>query len=309
MPYFYRRWLPLATTCLLALSTSPVETQSIDRELVVTVVDRDGSPVSGLEPADFVVREDGAIREVLRVGQDTAPRQIALLVDTSEATSRATVDFRSGVSEFVEEMAGQHDIALISFGGPPRILTPSTRDATRLRDGVGQIFSQTTTAAYLLDAMRETTAGFDKRGAARPVVVVLATEGIDHSHTDSSSVLRGLEEAGIAVHTVVLLDRGFAPPTFGSFGFSDLDRGPLASWRMERDRGLNRAPLLTGGTRRDILVGTATTQAMREVADELRNQYLVVYSSPDTIVPPQNVEVGLARDGLTVRRTPVTARQ
>jgi len=309
MPYFRRNRIPLLAGCLLGFAASLVEAQSMEREVVVTVVDKDGSPVPGLQPDDFVVREDGAIREVVRVIQDTEPRQIALLVDTSEATQRAYVEFRNAASAFIDEMADQHDVTLISFGGPPRILVPSTRDAERLSDGVGQIFAQPGSAAYLLDAMRETTAGFSKRDPARPVIVVLASEGLDHSHTDSHTVLRELQEGGIAVHTIVLLGQGLTPQPFGVSGFSRLENDPLAQWRMERDRGLNHAPSITGGTRRDLLIGTAATRAMQEVANELRNQYLVIYSRPDALVPPENIEVGLAQDGLTVRQTPVVATQ
>ena len=308
MPHTSRGLILLVATGLLVLIGPLVGAQSVEQAMVVTVLDRDGSPVEGLEPDDFVVYEDDALREVVRVSRDTEPRQIALLVDTSEAASRAIADFRNGVSTFIDEIDGGHDIALISFGGRPRILMASTREPTRLQKGVGQIFSETTTAAYLLDALRETTEGFVKRGATRPVIVVLTTEGLDYSHIDSRTVLRGLEEAAVAVHTVVLIDRGFAPHSFGSSGVGDLDNGPLAQWRTERDRGLNHAPSISGGSRRDLLTSMSATQAMSEVADELRSQYLIVYSSPDTLVPPQNRDVGLALDdGLTVRQTPVRA--
>ena len=49
--------------------------------MVVSVLDQNGTPVEGLGPRDFVVREDGAVREVLRVEPAPNGRQIALLVD------------------------------------------------------------------------------------------------------------------------------------------------------------------------------------------------------------------------------------
>ena len=42
---------------------------------------------------------------------------------------------------------------------------------------------------------------------------------------------------------------------------------------------------------------------MRELVAELRNQYLVVYSRPDLLVPPEQVRVRVDRPGLTARGT------
>ncbi len=298
------------------------------RSLVVSVVDGDGAPVPGLQAGDFEVREDGAAREVLRAGRDTRPRQIALLVDTSEAASGAVANFRNGVDAFVDALHPESEISIISFGGRPRILVPSTREAARLREGAAGIFAYSRTASYLLDAMSETTRGFVRRGATRPVMVVLATEGLDHSHVDATSLIRDIEQAGVTVHAAVLTGAGsrtssgfpFGPvrsgppgvrrPGFGAAGFGaprddGLARWRLARWRLDRDRALNRAPPAGGGRRRDMLASMAAEATLRAVAAELLNQYLVVYSRPATLIPPRDVEVRVARDGVDVRQTPV----
>ena len=257
-----------------------------------------------------MVREDDARREVLRVSQDTGARQIALLVDTSEAACSAVSNFRSAVRAFIEMMHQGNEISIISYGGPPRILMESTSTLSRLQDGVGRIFAYSGSAAYLLDAMSETTKGLLRREAPRPVTVVLTTEGLDHSHVDSGRVLRAVEEASIAVYTVVLT--GTAPDTATVFsqpnpGF--LDAGLLARWRIERDLALSRGPMVSGGRRRDLLTSMAAERSLREVANELRNQYLVSYSRPDTLIPPDQIEVDVTREGLVVRGTPVKATQ
>ena len=114
--------------------------QSVERQMIVTVLDGDGEPVDGLAARDFVVREDGASREVLRVEPAGGGRQIAVLVDTSQAAARATRDFRAGLEAFFEAMHDGNEISLISFGGPPRILVGSTTSLARLRDGLGGVF-------------------------------------------------------------------------------------------------------------------------------------------------------------------------
>ena len=312
----------MAALGALLLAAVPATGQSVERSLAVAVLDGDGAPVPGLNPADFVVREDGDRREVLRVRQDTAPLQIALLVDTSEAAARAVGDFRKGVRAFIDAMDDGDRIAIIGFGGRPRILAASTQERAPLLDAADGLFSSVGTAAYLLDALSETAEGFVKREANRPVMVVLATEGVDHSYADVTSVLRTVEEAAITVHTVVLTGSSSANANrFGNrFGrgagrFNPLNGAgspggvgsPLAQWRIDRDQVLQRAPVLTGGRRRDLLVHTGVERTLRAVAAELRSRYLVVYAAPRTLVPPDGVDVRVNRDDVSVRGIPVEA--
>ena len=320
--------LVCAALAVLLSAVGTISAQPAERSLLVSVVDGDGAPVPGLQARDFEVREDGVEREVLRAARDTRPRQIALLVDTSEAALGAVANFRNGVNAFVNALHRESEIAIISFGGRPRILVPSTREPARLREGVAGIFAYSQTAAYLLDAMSETTLGFVRRGASRPVMVVLATEGLDHSQVDSTTVIRDIEEAGVTVHAAVLTERsartssrlsfgpirsgppgvglpGFGAPGFDPAGFGAPRDGGFARWRIDRDLALNRAPQAGGGRRRDMLASMAAEATLEAVAAELLNQYLVVYSRPATLIPPRDVEVRVARDGVDVRKAPL----
>ena len=81
--------------------------------MYVSVLDADGAPVAELTVEDFTVREDGLHREVLRVSPATKPMQVALLVDNSVAMSPYLRDPRNGLESFVEQLAGDHEVAVI----------------------------------------------------------------------------------------------------------------------------------------------------------------------------------------------------
>ncbi|MCE2514050.1 MAG: hypothetical protein J4F37_03390 [Acidobacteria bacterium] len=274
--------------------------QSVERQMIVTVLDGDDEPVDGLAARDFVVREDGASREVLRVEPAGGGRQIAVLVDTSQAAARATRDFRAGLEAFFEAMHDGNEISLISFGGPPRILVGSTTSLARLRDGLGGVFGFAQSAAYLLDAMAQAAEGFARRESPRPVLVALTTEGVDYSNVRSRRVFERVRESGAAVYTLLVAGRGSA----GRADFADAGRQRA---EMERNLVLERGPRDSGGRSEIVLTSLGVEHALLEFATELRNQHLVTYARPDALIPPERIEVEVNRAGLSARGTPLKA--
>src|SRR5581483_5280168 len=79
--------LGIAFACSAAIRTDiRAQEGSRERTMYVSAVDEKGEPVKGLGPDDFVIREDGAQREVLRVTPAIEPIDIAILVDDSAAS-------------------------------------------------------------------------------------------------------------------------------------------------------------------------------------------------------------------------------
>ena len=288
----------LSCGLLLLGSATIAAAQSTEMRIAVSVVDSDGLPVGDLAPSDIVITEDEIRREILSIRRDTEPKQIALLVDTSEAAGPAILDFKKAAGAFVESMGESHEISIISFGGTPRILTEATDDQEQLRNGVGRIFSYSDTASYLLDAISATVRGFQRRSAPRPVVVVLATLGVDYSNADDRSTLKGLKDAGATMHTIVLARTGT-----GTGSGRGLERGQFQADPLEFDRFLEQGPAQTGGRRRNLQTFTSTEQAVLDLSAQLLSQYVVVYSRPGMLIPPERIQVAANRDGLDARGT------
>jgi VWFA-related protein len=292
---------------LLFFSSSTVASaQSVKRQIVVSAVDSNGIPIADLAPSDIIITEDGIRREILSVRRDMEPKQIALLVDTSQAAEPAMQDFKKAAGTFVELIGEGHEVSLISFGGTPRILTEATTVPAQLRDGVGKLFSYSNTASYLLDAVSEIVRGFQRRSAPRPIIVVFATLGVDYSNVDDRGTLDRLRDAGVAMHAIVLAQspvRGIGPGQ----GFTQRTGRGLGqtSSQLELDRFLQQGPTQTGGRRRNLHTFTSAEPAVNDLTAQLQNQYLVVYSRPVMLIPPEKIQVTAAREGLDARGTPV----
>ena len=265
--------------------------QAREHQVYVSVVDASGDPVTGLDADEFVVREDGVAREVLRVGPATEPMDIAVLVDDSQAATRAIADLRKGLRAFVDQMVAGNQISLITFGERPTILVDYTATPAQLEAGINRIFARPGTGAYLLEAIVEAARGLARRKAARPVMAVVTTEGQEFSNDYHAKVLEALHESGATIYALVLSGRGSADPS------SDEIRN--------RNVVLADGPATTGGHRDFLLAETSITPKLEQLASELKHQYRLVYSRPESLIPPKTLAVTVRRAGLTARATTV----
>lgn len=263
-----------------------------ERTLFVSALDKDGVPLPSLQPSDIIIREDGVRREVLRVSRAIDPIDIAILVDNSATTQRLTVPLRDGLQRFVrvmgEEGGPPAQIALIGLAARPTILSDYTADAKQLNDAIGRVFPEQMAGMTLLDAFVEVSAGLEKRDTPRAVIVPVLTDGVEFTNRYYRDVVNRVVRAGAQVHEV----------TIGTFPISNDD--PI--WN--RAFLLEEAPRATGGQRKSLLAVSAVTEALEKLAGELRVQYKVVYSRPESLIPPEKVEVGAGRSGITVRGAP-----
>jgi VWFA-related protein len=268
--------------------------QAVQRSMYVSVVDENGSPVRDLGLSDFLVREDNAAREVLRVAPADAPMQVAVLVDNSAAARDHIRDLRQAITDFINAMTAsdsgsRNKLAIIGLADRPTILTDFTSDRKKLLDGVGRVFSQPDSGTYLLDGVLETSQGFKKREAERPVILAIATEGAELSDRYHDQVLRAVEDAGAAFHALMI----------------GVPSGSLRDEERERALVLAQGTGSSGGRYENLLTSMALPAKMKQVAAELTSQYLVTYARPQTLIPPEHVVVSATRPGLVARGTAV----
>lgn len=255
------------------------------RDVYVTVVDAKGAPIQGLTAADFAVREDGTAREVLKAGPATEPLQIALLVDDSQAATSMIQPLRESLTAFIDKLQGKAEIALITFGERPTTAVEYTPSAEQLKKAVGRIFAKPAAGPYFLEALVEASRGLERRKATRPVIVAITIEGIEFSNQHYQQVLDAIARSGATLHVL----------SVGSPSDSMSDE--MRNRNMVIAEGTER----TGGRREQVLADMALPDEMRQLADELLNQYVVTYGRPETLIPPERIEVTTKRTGATVR--------
>jgi hypothetical protein len=297
-----KQFFPVSARVLVAVAAGAVlagavvaprlGAQALERDLYVGVLSPSGAPATDLQINEFIVREDGTSREVLRVVPATDPLLIALVVDNSAAAEDDIPNLRDGLRAFETSLTVDHELAIITTADRPTIVIDYTSDRARIEKGIGAVFPRMGSGAYMMEALIEVARGISRRESARPVIVAISSEGPELSDQHERQVLEALKTSGAALHSVVLTVPGAQV---------------LSENARVRSTVFDRGGRESGGRRDMVLTSQALPDFLRSLAAELSRQYKVTYARPGTLVPPETVTVGVTRAGHVARGTPARA--
>ena len=273
------RRLTLLLPALVLVAHSLAFAQADERVIYASVVDKNGDPVAGLTEKDFVVREDGQAREILRVTKDSDPLRIALLVDNSHAMRNQISELRKAVNAFIDNTREGVQIALITLAERPTIAVAYTADHAVLKKAADRIFAIEAAGNYLLDGIAETSQGLLTRTTIRTAIAVI-TSPADLSWRQYTEVLRFFREGGASLHVLTL---------------------GMSSGGADREIVVGRGTDETGGRNEIVLAAMGLEPKAKQLASELSNQYRVIYARPQRLIPPKETEISSKRSELRTR--------
>ena len=285
----------LLVLAAMLVMAAPAAAQSVERDMFVSVLDASDAPVLTLGADDFIVREDGRAREVLRARHASDPFDLVVLVDTSQALSTQISDVRKALEGFVARMREQARISIVGFGERPTVLADSTNSQQALADGIGRIFPITGAGAYVLDAVDDVLRGIEKSKPERPVIVVVWAGGREFGNETHTELVDKLVATGTAFH-VIAIGAGVPRDMFTNEG-------------RVRENLFDRGTAATGGRRRNVLSSMALPEELNRLASELLGQYRITFARPDALIPPKQTEVAVRPAGLTARGLLVPVRR
>ncbi len=300
-----------------------VETNLIT--MPVSVLDREGRFVSGLQQKDFRIFENGVEQQVDFFQSVEQPFTVVLMIDVSPSTAFRMDEIHAAAISFVDQLRPTDRVMVVAFDESVQILSRPTNDKRTLRNAIYQAEFGDGTGLY--EAVDHVISRELSQIPGRKAVV-LFTDGVDTTSRRATyqSTLAEVEEIDALFYPIryntqrdnfgggwgggrrrgrmgggiigIILGGGTFPPPGGGGG----GRGGSNEYETGRQY-LETLALNSGGRNFEADTTTNLDAAFSGIAEELRRQYSLGYY-PENVGQPgerKQIRVRVMRPNLVVR--------
>jgi len=261
----------------------------VDVDLVTvacSVTDHNGAPVRNLTLADFNLSDNGQLRELRNVWQESdLPLTVALVADVSGSQAGFVKDHRDAIAQFLKQVIGPRDRAMIvQLAQQSWLISDLTGSSADLDAAVQKIGSPQGKRSHLLgppcrNARVPHTCGgtalwhalYHTAMALKPVTgrkaIVVLSDGMD---TGSDVSLTDVIEVAQSAEAVVYSIKYESPVRFVSI---------VATVAQAMSRGMERLDRETGGVTFPN-PGKKTSEVFSRIESDLRSMYVLAFTSP-----------------------------
>ncbi len=273
----------------------------------ISVFDRDGLYIPGLQQSNFKIFEDGVEQEIAYFGTTDKPFTVALVLDTSPSTQYKIDEIHKAAIAFVDLLKPQDSVIVIEFHSSVKVQTEATRDRSKIYKAIYKAEFGGGTSLYnaVDEAIRKQLGKIEGRKA-----VVLFTDGVDTTSRKNSydSTLNYAEESDSLIFPIYY-NTYLENRQRSTGGFPDIFLGGPPPGTTAAEYALGRKYLdeladATGGRvfRPESTPG-GLTRAFEGIAEELRRQYNIGYIPKEEGKPGQRkqIKVRVNRPNLIIR--------
>lgn len=238
--------------------------------LNVVVTDSAAKFVTGLDPKDFAVYEDGVQQDVTFFAATAIPLDLAVLLDTSASMTDKIDEVQQAATGFVSTLRDGDRTMVVDIKDATRILQPLTGDIDAAKQAIASTKARGGTALYngvyttLKELMKQRRNDEEVR---RQAIVVLSDGDDTASLVMFDDVMAQAKEAGIAIYTIMLRTPSLLQPT------------PLAARRYFSESEFSMKALAQETGARAFFPSAITELAgiYSSIAQELASQYALGY--------------------------------
>jgi len=288
------RWMAMVFLVAAPLPEVAGQTIRTDTRLVlvpVSVTDRSGATVVGLNRSNFTLFEDKTPQEIVAFSAEDAPASVGLIFDISGSMRGRLDAAKRALRTFVDNANSTDEAFLFTVSSRPDISSAFTPDLESLTERVNFVSAGGDTA--LIDTIY---AGLKRmRSASNPRrVLLILSDGMDnHSRRSRSELMRLAVEADVQIYTI---------------GVDSRIRTKKAIEQIEEQRGLALLQDLadnTGGLHFTLSDREDASGVIARAVLAMRNQYLLAYHPSQPVQPGKWHRI---RVKLNVAHTNVSAR-
>jgi Ca-activated chloride channel family protein len=240
----------------------------------VTVTDRNGKSIEGLQAKDFTILEDQVSQRIVSFGADDAPCSVGLVLDVS-GSMRNTLGAAKGVARTFLQTANPGDeFRLLTVSSQPEAVSGFTTDVVDLEENIARTSPNGMTA--LIDTVYLGLNRMRKARHPRRALLILS-DGMDNfSRYSKTELLRVALEADVQIYTIIF-DNGSGGGSTGTIPFRPTMIRKAGDQGEEREgaRLLEELADKTGGLHFHARNENEANDAAIKAGRALRNQYVI----------------------------------
>lgn len=294
----------------------------------VSVLDRDGRFISGLQQRDFQIFENGVRQEVEFFQSVEQPFTVVLMIDVSPSTSYQIDEIQNAAITFVNQLRQNDKVMVIAFDESVTILSQPTNNRGQLRNAIrmAQFGNGTSIYTAVDQVLNRELSRIQGRKA-----VVMFTDGVDTTSRRATyeSTVADAEETDVLIYPIRYnTQRDYGVQNGGGYGGGGRRRtggwgdivgvilgggnirigggGSAGSSPSEYARGRTYLETLaqnSGGRSFEADTTYNLDAAFSGIAEELRRQYSLGYypDNPGTPGERKQIRIRVSRPNLVVR--------
>lgn len=295
--------------CLFA-QTNDEEVIKVNVALVnipVIVSDRQGRYITGLTVEDFTLLEDGKPQKIEYLSTQDTPLNIVLLLDSSRSAQEIFEKIKNAAGEFIKQLRPADRCMVISFDESARVKSEFTSNQKILEKAVKRTVMSQQNGTLMRDAIFVTV---DKELAnvKGRKAIILITDGKDlGSSVTKKELLFRLQESDTPIYSIIYetlnnsLPNGKEPPNINRKKFNQF-KADQQKKNQEATELLQKIAEITGGRTFPKELNNLN-EAFKNVAEELRKQYLISFYPEETNyeISRHQIKVKVNKNNIVVR--------
>lgn len=296
--------------------------------LPVSVLDRNGRFIAGLQQNDFKIFENNKEQKVEFFASVEKPFTVALLIDVSPSTQYKINEIQDAAISFVNQLRPDDKVMVVAFDENYTILSRATNNRSQLEYAIRRANFGSGTSLY--DSVSRTI-NQELRQIEGRKAIVLFTDGVDttSNRANYQSTIRMVEEVDALIYPIRYdtyrqytgsgggnTSQNRRTPRTGSIlgdilgaiitgGGGNVSVGSAGTSPEDYERGkeyLEELARYSGGRKFESATTRNLDDAFRSIAEELRRQYsLGYYPESGETGERRSIRVRVKRPNLVVR--------
>jgi VWFA-related protein len=240
--------------------------ETLEVQLPISVLDRNGHPVDGLKQEHFQIFEDKILQTIKTFRHEDIPLSLGLVIDNSGSMRNKRERVNSSALAFVRESNPEDETFIINFDDAAYLEQDFTGSVGDLIDALENVDARGETALY--DALYLASEKVMKDGKKDKKVLLVISDGEDNaSRYGINKVIEVLRQSKVTMYAIGLLEE-------------DDQRGGLfrkpPSKKAKDD--LIKFTQITGGRAYFPKNLDEVEDLVKNIAHDLRNHYTISYT-------------------------------